>query len=191
MPSKKKGTYQGKAESPTVGPTKIALQLCNQSACTNYLLLFFYLINTGENWGSGPFCPHTQGRRPWLESVINSPIASCIISKSSFPTGDSDYGQNSDFLLVSRLIKSSIHPSIHSLSHQDNQQLPQQLMTGHFISIGWKWGSFFFSFWANSGMSPHKKASRDFGGPCGQMTSLKTGILIFKEALSPVLASSH
>ena len=34
--------------------------------------------------GLRAFCPHTlgEGGRPWLESVINSPIASCIVSKS-------------------------------------------------------------------------------------------------------------
>ena len=43
-----------------------------------------YPINTWENWGSRPFRPHTlgEGKKPWLESVINSPIASCIVSRS-------------------------------------------------------------------------------------------------------------
>ena len=43
-----------------------------------------YPINTRENWGSGPFHPHTlgEGGRPWLESVINSRIASCTVSRS-------------------------------------------------------------------------------------------------------------
>ena len=43
-----------------------------------------YPINTRENWGSGPFRPHTlgEGGRPWVESVINSHIASCIVSRS-------------------------------------------------------------------------------------------------------------
>ena len=34
--------------------------------------------------GLGAFHPHTlgEGGKPWLESVINSPIASCIVSRS-------------------------------------------------------------------------------------------------------------
>ena len=82
MPSKKKGTYQGKAESPQgLGQQKLP---CN--CVTNPLgpTTRLYPINTREKWGSGPFRPHTlvEGGRPCLESVINSPISSYIVSRS-------------------------------------------------------------------------------------------------------------
>ena len=80
--ARKKGTYQGKAESPQgLGQQKLPCNcVTNPLAPTARL----YPINTWENWGSGPFRPHTlgEGGRPWLESVINSPIASCIVSRS-------------------------------------------------------------------------------------------------------------
>ena len=94
MPSKKKGTYQGKAESPTLGQQKLPCNcVTNPLAPTTHCVTnplvpttcyFFDLMNIRENWGSGPFRPLTlrEGRRPWLESVINSPIASCIVSRS-------------------------------------------------------------------------------------------------------------
>ena len=85
MPSKKKGTYQGKAESPQeLGQQKLPSNyVTNLLAPTTRL----YPINTRENWGSGPFRPHTlgEGGRPWLESVINSPIAVALSQGVFFP----------------------------------------------------------------------------------------------------------
>ena len=90
MPSKKKGPTRGKLKAPQ----KTALQLCNQSACANYLLynqsafanylLLFWPNKYPRELGLRTFRPHTldEGGRPWLESVINSPIASCIVSRS-------------------------------------------------------------------------------------------------------------
>ena len=91
MPSKKKGTYQGKAESPTLGQQKLPCNyvtnplvptthcvtnpLVPTNNCTQYL----------RELGLGAFRPHTlgEGGGPWLESVINSPIAIaiCIVSR--------------------------------------------------------------------------------------------------------------
>ena len=83
MPSKKKGTYQGKAESPTLGQQKLPCNCVTNPLAPITCCFFFDLINTKE-LGLGAFRPHTlgEGGRPWLESVINSPIASCIVSRS-------------------------------------------------------------------------------------------------------------
>ena len=94
MPSKKKGTYQGKAESPTLGQQKLPCNcvtnpLAPTTRCvTNPLApttrCFFSPNKYPRELGLGAFHPHTlgEGGRPWLESVINSPIASCIVSRS-------------------------------------------------------------------------------------------------------------
>ena len=94
MPSKKKGNLSGKAESPTLGQQKLPCNcvtnpLAPTTCCvTNPLMpttcCFFWPNKYPRELGFGAFPPQTlgEGGRPWLESVIKSPIASCIVSRS-------------------------------------------------------------------------------------------------------------
>ena len=96
MPSKKKGTYQGKAKSPTLGQRKLP---CN---CVTNLLApttccFFWRNKYPRELRLGAFSSsHSWWGRKALARVSNK-FPYCKLhcfKESSFPTGDSDYGQN-------------------------------------------------------------------------------------------------
>ena len=107
MPNKKKGTYQGKAESPTLGQQKLP---CN--CVTNPLALtircvtnplvpttccFFWPNKYPRELGLRAFSSSHPwwGREALAQGSNKFPYCKLhCFEESSFPTGDSDYGQN-------------------------------------------------------------------------------------------------
>ena len=107
MPSKKKGTYQGKAESPTLGQQKLPCNCVTNPLAPTTRCVTNPLVPTTCCFFWPNKYPRELGLRaissshPWWGREALAPVSNkfpyCKLhcfEESSFLTGDSDYGQN-------------------------------------------------------------------------------------------------